>query len=48
MILIFSHFIVYNIYFNIIGFNFSIYLINIGFINSIKESNYKRMCIKNI
>ncbi len=46
--LVLSYFIIHNIYFVLIGITFSIYLINIELINSIKGSIYKSLDIKNI
>ena len=47
LIMVFSYFIIHNIFLVLIGITFSLYLININMINNIKKSIYKNLHVKN-
>ena len=46
-IMVFSYFFIHNIFLVLIGITFSLYLININMINSLKKSIYKNLALKN-
>ena len=45
--MVFSYFIILNIFLVLIGITFSLYLININMINNLKKSIYKSLGVKN-